>query len=226
MKDVFYDWGGLNAWLFKLVNGLSGNPTYDNFMLFITQFGARENFKYYIGVMVLWSMGEMGLYKMRSVTITRQHTKEAGALLITLVMGYMVCALFVGLPKMFFDLYRPYWVYYNTPGAVHFIGVPCINTGDCKASFPSGHAATIAFIVTALWYKFNYRLAHIAGIVLAFAVCWSRLALGMHFPADVLAGTVIGYVSAYYVRRYVYRMMRVPLPNQQVMVAPVAVQRK
>jgi len=51
------------------------------------------------------------------------------------------------------------------------------------------HAAFAVFATAILW---PVLLAVLAGAVMTGAVVWSRLALGRHVPADVIAGLVLG----------------------------------
>ncbi len=56
-------------------------------------------------------------------------------------------------------------------------------------SFPSGHAANTAALVGALVLILHRRLpAVLLGAAVLLAVGWSQLALGRHYPTDVLAG--------------------------------------
>jgi undecaprenyl-diphosphatase len=59
-----------------------------------------------------------------------------------------------------------------------------------SSSFPSGHAANAAAFVTGAAIEMPYLAA--PGIALATAVGASRVATGMHYLSDVLAGTAIG----------------------------------
>lgn len=68
-------------------------------------------------------------------------------------------------------------------------------------SFPSNHAANIfaaATIVTFLWPPY-----FLIAFLLAVSVAYSRVYVGVHFPSDVLAGAVIGYLIA----KFVWSMM-------------------
>ena len=58
-------------------------------------------------------------------------------------------------------------------------------------SLPSGHATYAALVVGALWPLIGRR-GRIGLVLYAALVGWSRIAAGMHFPADVLAGWVLG----------------------------------
>jgi undecaprenyl-diphosphatase len=58
------------------------------------------------------------------------------------------------------------------------------------ASFPSGHAAgsfAFAAFVAVRWPRFGP-----AAVVYAAIVAWSRCALGVHYPTDVLTGSLLG----------------------------------
>ena len=73
-------------------------------------------------------------------------------------------------------------------------GIDVLVTTPSTAAFPSGHAATsfAAAVVLALALP---ALAP-AFLVLAAAVSFSRLYVGVHFPLDVIAGAVLGVAVA------------------------------
>lgn len=63
-----------------------------------------------------------------------------------------------------------------------------------KFSFPSGHTLhALAFLVICTWH---FPLAAIALVPLVVLIAVSRVALGLHYPSDVLAGAVLGSLSA------------------------------
>ena len=61
-------------------------------------------------------------------------------------------------------------------------------------SFPSGHTSSSFAAATAI-YAMNRKWGIVA-YVFAVLMGISRLYLGVHFPTDVLAGAVIGFVMA------------------------------
>lgn len=62
-------------------------------------------------------------------------------------------------------------------------------------SFPSGHSC--AAMAVALGFAHAFPLLSIPLLALACVVGFSRVALGVHYPGDVLAGQVIALITAY-----------------------------
>ncbi|HST26492.1 MAG TPA: phosphatase PAP2 family protein [Gaiellaceae bacterium] len=75
-------------------------------------------------------------------------------------------------------------------------------------SFPSGHAS-VAFACAVMLALTVPRLA-IPVLVLAAAIAYSRLYLGVHYPLDVLGGAALGTVVAIALRRLAAGPLRSP----------------
>ncbi len=57
------------------------------------------------------------------------------------------------------------------------------------ASFPSGHATFSFFLAFAL-FLYNKKWGW-AGMVMALLIAWGRVAVGVHWPSDVIGGALI-----------------------------------
>lgn len=66
------------------------------------------------------------------------------------------------------------------------------------SSFPSDHATLFFALAAAFWLTPSPRVPWLAPMLLVagLAVGWARVALGIHFPFDILAAAVIGAASA------------------------------
>jgi undecaprenyl-diphosphatase len=71
----------------------------------------------------------------------------------------------------------------------HLLAAPSPNP-----SFPSDHAAA-AFAIAFAVLAFSRRAGALF-LVVATAIGLSRIALGMHYPSDVLAGALVGFGAA------------------------------
>ena len=60
-------------------------------------------------------------------------------------------------------------------------------------SFPSGHSVA-GFTAAVIIFRHNWRWG-IPALILAALIAFSRLYLYVHFPTDVLAGTLIGILT-------------------------------
>lgn len=76
-------------------------------------------------------------------------------------------------------------------------GVHTVGSTERSASFPSGHTSSAFTIATMV--SLNYPKWYVIAPSFAWAglAGYSRMAIGMHYPADVLMGAVVGAGSAY-----------------------------
>jgi undecaprenyl-diphosphatase len=84
------------------------------------------------------------------------------------------------------DRARPYDAH---PGAAHLFVSP---SGD--PSFPSDHATAAFAIAVSIWLR--HRRAGWLALALATIVSVARVAVGVHYPSDVIGGALIGTAAA------------------------------
>lgn len=72
---------------------------------------------------------------------------------------------------------------------------PFIGVAPHTLSFPSSHA-TVAFALATVVYVYNKKIGR-AAFVVAGVVALARIAVGVHYPTDILAGALLGVVTSY-----------------------------
>jgi undecaprenyl-diphosphatase len=106
---------------------------------------------------------------------------------LTILLSVAISAIAANLLKYAVDLPRPFEIY---PFIVK------LSSGG-SPSFPSGHTADAFAFAVALGLVYRKWYFYIPCLVWASLVGYSRMNLGVHFPSDVLAGAIIGIVSAF-----------------------------
>jgi undecaprenyl-diphosphatase len=102
------------------------------------------------------------------------------AILFMTIAADLSAELVTDLGKAIVPRHRPYEHQLGPPSSTH--------------SFPSGHAATSFACATVLsHYAPRFRVAFYA---LASLIAYSRIYNGMHYPSDVLAGALLGVLTA------------------------------
>ena len=91
-------------------------------------------------------------------------------------------------------------IYHPRPFAVG-LGVRLI-PHIADSSFPSDHGTLLAAVAAGFLLHHSTRLLGLAFAMLWLPVAWSRIYLGVHFPADMIGGLVVGCCSAAGVRRF------------------------
>lgn len=77
-------------------------------------------------------------------------------------------------------------------------------------SFPSGHSSGSFSAAMVLLYMLPKKYG-VPAVVLAAMIAFSRMYVGVHYPADVIVGTLVGIMNsvlAYYLVKYVGELLK------------------
>jgi membrane-associated phospholipid phosphatase len=193
MKEILYDWGGFNVWLFRAINNARGEYL-DKFMLLGTQLSDHANFPLYLALTALFAV---------IMTANARRISSTSWLVVIAVFStaYLLDGLFIGALKPLLDYPRPPLAL----TAVHIVG-----RAEYHHSLPSGHSSFAMLCVASLWPVLTRRIK-VIGIFLVLWVGVSRISLGAHFPADVLAGFLSSLLIVLLVYKVVQLLMRIKL---------------
>ena len=165
---------------FSILNLIQGlrTPMFDQIVIFIT---SLANYMWYILIIGL---------------LLNKPTRKIGVVLVVaMILQYLINA---GILKYLFARVRPC----NVDTTVELL----IKRPQ-GFSFPSGHSAA-AFCVVGVLYGAKIRELFWPVLVLAYLIAFSRLYLYVHFPTDVLAGALCGFLIGYGVWRAFVICMR------------------
>ena len=116
----------------------------------------------------------------------RRGTQGKEAVIVALVSGIVARLGITSFIRVFFDRPRPFEVF----------GI--MSTHETGYAFPSGHAASFFGFAFALWPY--HRKASIAMCAVAVGMGFARVAIAMHWPSDIVAGAVVGFLGAWVTR--------------------------
>lgn len=171
----------LDHQVFHLVNSTLTYPILDVFFPAITDLHKTTTFKWVFPLLVL-------------ITLWRAYSAKA----LIIFVGALLC---LGLGDGFggqvlkkgFERSRPF----NTPGVVAHQKSPASGY-----SFPSNHALNTFAIAAYLSFFVPVLSPVLFGI--ATLVAYSRVYNGVHFPSDVIAGALIGYLIGTLLARLIF----------------------
>ncbi len=180
----------LNVTLFMFINNLATmSHAWDVFFVLLTTTLSLVIFVLVI-VYLFWHQHPEEPLVWRRFLHKNQEIFTIG---ISLVATYI----FTGILKLIFAVPRPFLVLKNIHELITYGG---------NNSFQSMHAALFTALATSI-YPYHRKLGICIG-VLALLIGFSRVYVGVHYPADVLAGFCIGFLIPYAVRKVLKYMHR------------------
>lgn len=179
----------MDAQLFDWLYGLLHRPAWLPFISGITHLGDSKV------VLVLATVGvlESGIAWAKVVRQRDKTPRTVPPLLAWL--GIPLAALLTGWLKD--------WV--KRPRPIGLNPAMGLSASEMVRSFPSGHASVSFALATVL--SFRWPRGRVIWFALAAGVALSRVALGVHWPSDVIVGAGVGWVSVE-VLGWVERKMR------------------
>jgi len=199
MKEILYDWGGANVWLFHAINDVRFEWL-DKFMLLGTSLADHTMFPLYLSLLTLFVLVVSTKSKLDNFEHRSQVTAMIAAISVFSI-SYLFDGWLLGFLKPLLDFPRPPLAL--PPGTVNIIGAP-----EYHHSLPSGHSSFAMVVVASLWPMLN-RNWRIAGVLFVVWVGVSRMSLGAHFPADVMAGFIFSFIIVVIVHLSVQKLIQI-----------------
>ena len=163
------------------VHGWSMNKWFMNLPFLVRLIVRQAHWAFYFG---------FGLIFM--VEYRRGRKKEAGAALLYLIANLVVAFVLVKLLKMSLGRPRPFM---ETHGALAWRP---FSLDTHFQSLPSGHTAD-AFVGLGVIHRlYSSNWLRLSSLGVALLVGASRVALGKHYPSDVILGLMLGYLGGYW----------------------------
>ncbi len=181
MKWYLYDWGGLNVWLFHFINNIR-SEILDQTMLALTALGAHQLFNVYITLLILTAFTAILKTPVANHHAYQEQSVRWMSVIAVFGVAYLLDGLFLGIIKPLLDFPRP-------PLALPIETIYIIGQAQYHHSFPSGHSSFAMLIVASIW-PILHSWQKGVGIAFVLLVGLSRISLGAHFPADVMAGWI------------------------------------
>ena len=153
------------------LNKTISNPIFDFIMPIIT----NQNFLVFFGLILIGYLAYFGGKRGR-ITIV--------LLLIAAGFSDAIC----------FQIIKP-WVGRIRPSHEFYEYINLLVSKGGKYSFPSNHAANSFVFATVLSYFYDRN--RISLYILASTIAFSRVYVGVHYPLDIIFGSIIGYIISW-----------------------------
>ena len=197
MKTIIYDWFGFNVWLFHFINDIR-SEFLDKIMLLGTEVGSHKHFDIYIIILIIIVF--YNLTKKNENSFYKEEIYLWLAPIAVISISYLIDGLFLEIIKPLLDFPRP-------PLALPIGSMNIVGIAEYHHSFPSGHSSFAMLVVASIW-PLLFTWQRFLGIIFVLWVGISRISLGAHFPADVLAGFASALLIVIIVRLAIKRFLK------------------
>lgn len=133
------------------------------------------------------ALGNMGIFWILLILIfltTKEYKKIGKIMIVSLIINTIIVNLLI---KPLFDRTRPFEI---------VEGIRLLVLKPTDPSFPSGHSAISFCMLTVILLFSKSNVINVMATVLAFLIAFSRLYLYVHYPSDVVVGSIIGVICA------------------------------
>ena len=202
VKQVLYHWLGANESLFYLLNSGSGE-FYHYAMIMISRTMQGQYFPMYLMLMAC-----CGVFSWLWRTIFRRGGANIAlvrwfGVVCVAAVAYKIDSSLVNYLKEYFSYPRPY-VALPTE-TVTLLEFRNMASQDYR-SFPSGHVSMASVLVVSVWPVLTGGLSSLLVLVVPL-MALSRIALGVHFPADCVYGFLLALAITVLVRWFIYALL-------------------
>ncbi|WP_138517090.1 phosphatase PAP2 family protein [Rhodoferax bucti] len=183
-----YDWGGANVEIFlaiqrSLPEGWNWLPE------LLSAIGSYWGAPAVVVLLLVWQRLKI-----------RQKATPLSVPMWRFVLAFPLAMATGALAKAFFALPRPFVLLGDSV-------YRAASAPDSRYTLPSGHSVYVGVLVAALWPELG-RTGRTSLLLFAAAVGWSRIVLGAHYPADVIAGFALGWSCVAAVGPWAQRFVR------------------
>jgi undecaprenyl-diphosphatase len=171
----------MDLYLFNLINQYAGqSKILDNLAIFFAEY-----FQYLIAVILL-------------IVILKNFKKNLPMAVSIIGTVFLSRIVITEIIRHLFFRQRPFVVLENA----HLL----LNQSPTEPSMPSGHAALFFALATAVYF-YNKKLGAFL-FISSLLIVLARIFAGVHWPSDVLVGTLIGIFSGWLVNKFYYNFFK------------------
>jgi undecaprenyl-diphosphatase len=176
-----------NQWDFPIDRWL--NDQFGKHILFDNLVGYVSGFDLFNSVLLISAFWWCWFRSNDQAARTRDREHVAATLVLGIISIVIARALALSLPFRVRPRFEP---------ALHFVLPAAWNSSFFAdwSSFPSDNAMMFATLATGLCFV-SWRVGLLASLYVPLVICFPRIYIGFHYPTDVAAGLLLGFVCGY-----------------------------